>query len=204
MNNEFLKTEEENFFEDLISFIETEEQKEIDLGRTDSSSHFLIYNERSADFYFGKIKELTEQIEQINKTADEEISRLLDKVEKWRGSKVKPLQSYLDYIKTGLEDYLRREYEASGQKTKKIKLFNGEIKFAKQQAEYKYDEESIMSYLLNNETLSQRFLDYKPQLRKKDLKAAGDVIGTSLFIDGQEVPGIQIISHDDKVVIKTI
>ena len=204
MNNEFLKTEEESFFEDLISFIETEEQKEIDSERTDSSSHFLIYNERSADFYFGKIKELTEQIEQINKTADEEISRLSDKVEKWRESKIKPLQSYLDYIKTGLEDYLRREYEASGQKTKKIKLFNGEIKFAKQQAEYKYDEESIMSYLLNNETLSQRFLDYKPQLRKKDLKAAGDVIGTSLFIDGQEVPGIQIISRDDKVVIKTI
>lgn len=200
--NDFLCNEEDELFQDLVSFIENEEMKSIDRERDDSSSQYLVYNDRSANYFLGKIKDLNEQIYEIKKTADEEKVRMVEKINRWKEEKTKPLQGYLDYITAGLEDYLKRENEASNNETRKIKLFNGEIKFQKQQDEYIYDEEVLLSHLMNNKTFNEKYVQYVPQIRKKEIKAAGKYNGKNFIVDGEEIPGIIVSPRNDKIVIK--
>ena len=196
-----MKGTDESLFEDLVSFLEDEEKKFIDSER-EGSSGYLVYNDRSANFYLQKSKELAEKIKQINDLAEEEASRAVEKINIWKESKIKPLQGYLDYVNAGLEDYLKREFEASEYKTKKIKLVNGEIKFHKQQNKFTYDDEELMAHMLRNPSLCEKFVQYKPQINKTDIKAAGLVIGSKLYIDNEAVPGITVTSQEDKIVIK--
>lgn len=203
MNNNFVMDNEESLFEDLVSFIENEEKAAIDSGRR-GSSDYLVYDDRSANFYLQKVSELTEQINRINKLAEEETSRAVEKINIWKDQKIKPLQGYLDYINAGLEDYLKREFESSGNKTKKIKLINGEIKFKKQPNKFTYDDEQLIAHILNTPNLCNKFVQYTPQINKNILKAAGTVIGSKLYIENEAVPGITITSQEDKIVIKTI
>ena len=203
MNNDFIMDNEENLFEDLVSFIESEEKAAIDSNRR-GSSDYLVYDVRSANFYLQKVSELTEQINRINKLAEEETSRAVEKINIWKDQKIKPLQGYLDYINAGLEDYLKREFESSGNKTKKIKLINGEIKFKKQPNKFTYDDEKLIAQILNTPNLCNKFVQYTPQINKNILKAAGTVIGSKLYIENEAVPGITITSQEDKIVIKTI
>lgn len=200
--NDFLNNEEDELFQDLVSFIEAEEMKSIDKEREDSSSKFLVYNDRSANFFLGKINDLNEKITEVKKTADEEKARMVQKIDTWRDNKLKPLQGYLDYITAGLEDYLRRENESSNNETKKIKLYNGEIKFQKQRDEYIYDEKVLLSFLINNETLNEKYVQYVPQIRKQDIKTAGEYNGKNFIVNGEAVPGIIVNRREDKIVIK--
>lgn len=200
--NDFLNNEEDELFQDLVSFIEVEEMKSIDKEREDSSSKFLVYNDRSANFFLGKINDLNEKITEVKKTADEEKARMVQKIDTWRDNKLKPLQGYLDYITAGLEDYLRRENESSNNETKKIKLYNGEIKFQKQRDEYIYDEKVLLSFLINNETLNEKYVQYVPQIRKQDIKTAGEYNGKDFIVNGEAVPGIIVNRREDKIVIK--
>lgn len=200
--NDFLNNEEDELFQDLVSFIEAEEMKSIDKEREDSSSKFLVYNDRSANFFLGKINDLNEKITEVKKTADEEKARMVQKIDTWRDNKLKPLQGYLDYITAGLEDYLRRENESSNNETKKIKLYNGEIKFQKQRDEYIYDEKVLLSFLINNETLNEKYVQYVPQIRKQDIKTAGEYNGKDFIVNGEAVPGIIVNRREDKIVIK--
>lgn len=202
MTNDFLYNEEDELFQDLVSFIENEEMKSIDAERDNSSSQHLVYNDRSANYFLGKMKDLNEQIHEIKKTADEEKIRMTNKIDRWKEEKIKPLQGYLDYITAGLEDYLKRENEASNNKTRKIKLYNGEIKFQKQQNEYIYDDEVLLSHLMNNKTFNEKYVQYVPQIRKKEIKAAGEYNGKSFVVDGEEIPGITVSPRNDKIVIK--
>lgn len=202
MTNDFLYNEGDELFQDLVSFIENEEMKSIDAERDDSSSQYLVYNDRSANYFLGKVKDLNEQICEIKRTADEEKARMIDKIDRWKEEKIKPLQGYLDYITVGLEDYLKRENEASNNETRKIKLYNGEIKFQKQQNEYIYDDEVLLSHLMNNKTFNEKYVQYVPQIRKKEIKAAGEYNGKNFVIDGEDIPGIIVSPRNDKIVIK--
>lgn len=190
----------DEFLEDINDILIQADIEELNvrLASDMNDETLTVPDKESANFYLKMINQLQEEKDQINEFTDELIKKDVEKYEQYRQDRLKPLDSKIEFYKNGLETFMRSEYEASGKKT--LKLPEGTLSIRKQQPNYVYNDDAILEYLkINNK---DDFINIKYTVNKKDLKKAGTVIGTSLYIDGKEVPGVLITEQEDKFDIK--
>lgn len=183
------------FLADLLSFVEEAEVNEIELDQ--AKPGFQIETMEQANYITRKLKELRAEQEQIEETAKRELRRYEDKVNTWKEKTLSPLQNQEQFYMSLLESFARQKLEGSNKKS--LKLIEGTIGFRKQQDKYEYDDKVLTAYLEENH---KDLVKYKASPDKTALKKAGEVKNGALYVNGKAVPGVTIISQDEKFEVK--
>ena len=101
-----------------------------------------------------------------------------------------------------LEAYIHRELD--GTKKRSIKLPHGTLALKKQQPHYTYEDEDIIDWAkeMYPDIVKTTIPEPKVSIDKKKLKEHGEIIDGLLYIDGLQVPGVQVEIKDDAFSIK--
>lgn len=173
---------------------EEEEDTYINEVENEGKEPFKIRNEGLANWALRKLKKIDDDFLKQKEQTEYEIARLKDwiKTEEVRKEKKKfffenRLQEYLDYLR--FSDPKAR-----------IKTPYGEVKYVKQQDEWKYNEEELMKFL--EEEDMKEFMNIKKSINKQELKKLNVADGNAVTEAGEIVPGVTVIKRPDIVRIK--
>lgn len=180
--------------EDLLNFIE----KEDDTLIGDVDTHYIIKNQDEANIYVKRYKNIVAQMNEIEETSKEALSKYADKVNTWKESCLMPLQRKLQYYETLLQQYAEHQLEGSNKKS--LKLIEGTIGFRTPPVKFNYNDEEVL-YWLKQVNVSD-YLKETTTINKEALKKAGTIKDDKFYIDGVEVPGITLTKQDKKFVVK--
>ena len=186
------------FLEELNEYVNYEEAKEFGYN---GASGFTIDNDDTANYFVKKIKEIRDEKERIEQTAAEAIVNYTAKVDRYKESKLSPLTFEETMIMERLRDYTESKLKDS--KKRSIKLIEGTVGFKKRQPLFSYDDDSIIEFLRQDDTLYKKYVALKPSLKKNELKKEGMIdIDNSFKLNGIVVPGVHVESCDDSFDVK--
>ena len=183
---------ENPFLASLLATIDEEEVNDFEV----KTEGLTITSSDQANYYIKKVKELREERKQAAEAAKKALDYYKQKIDAWQQSQDKPLAAKELFFSTMLEEYAKKALTGSDKNS--MKLIEGSIRFTKQQAVYKYDaelEEKTLAFLRKN---APQMIKVEESVKKSDVKKAGHVIGQSLYICDQEVPGVTVVQQDRK------
>lgn len=180
--------------EDLLNFIEKEDDTLI--GNVDNQ--YMIKNQDEANIYVRRYKNVIAQMNEIEETSKEALSKYTDKVNTWKESCLMPLQRKLQYYETLLQQYA--EYQLEGSNKKSLKLIEGTIGFRTPPVKFNYNDEEVLYWL--KQVNASDYLKETTTINKEALKKAGMIKDDKFYVDGVEVPGITLTKQDKKFVVK--
>lgn len=190
----------QDFMEDLHSFMEEEEVKV--LGIDIEKEGFKIETKEQANYFLKKLSEAEMEIEEVQAAAKKEIEEVKQRVDSWLTTQLNPLQRSVQYYTTLLQNFAD-DMDLKNAKKKTISLPYGKLSYKNQQDKYEYnDEKAAIAFLETDDSLKKKYVNYKPALNKTDLKKQAVVKNGKLFIDGKEVPGIEVIPQDQAFIVK--
>lgn len=184
-----------SFLDNLLSFVEESEEKELNIGNI--SEGFTIETMDQANYIVRKLKELREEEAEAIDAANASIKAHKEKVERWLQSVTNPLNSREDFYLNLLEVFAAEKLEGSSKKS--IKLIEGTLQFRKQQDKYEYEDATLLTYVQEN---LEKYVKTNPYVDKTKLKKDGEVKKNQLYINGEPVKGIVITPRDDKFDVK--
>lgn len=180
--------------EDLLNFIE----KEDDTLIGDVDPHYIIKNQDEANIYIKRYKNIVAQMNEIEETSKEALSKYADKVNTWKESCLMPLQRKLQYYETLLQQYAEHQLEGSNKKS--LKLIEGTIGFRTPPVKFNYNDEEVLYWL--KQVNANDYLKETTTINKEALKKAGAIKDDKFYINDVEVPGITLTKQDKKFVVK--
>lgn len=180
--------------EDLLNFIE----KEDDTLIGDVDTHYIIKNQDEANIYIKRYKNIVAQMNEIEETSKEALSKYADKVNTWKESCLMPLQRKLQYYETLLQQYAEHQLEGSNKKS--LKLIEGTIGFRTPPVKFNYNDEEVLYWL--KQVNASDYLKETTTINKEALKKAGAIKDDKFYINDVEVPGITLTKQDKKFVVK--
>lgn len=180
--------------EDLLNFIE----KEDDTLIGDVDTHYIIKNQDEANIYIKRYKNIVAQMNEIEETSKEALSKYADKVNTWEESCLMPLQRKLQYYETLLQQYAEHQLEGSNKKS--LKLIEGTIGFRTPPVKFNYNDEEVLYWL--KQVNASDYLKETTTINKEALKKAGAIKDDKFYINDVEVPGITLTKQDKKFVVK--
>ena len=185
-----------SFMEDLKDFMDKEEV--VALGISDEPT-FEITSMDQANYYVRKIQELREDANAINETAQTELDRHKDLVERWRIDQLAGIERATAYFEGLLKHFAEKQIEGTNKKS--IKLPFGTLAFRAQQPKFTYNDEVVEAYLKdhNPELLNRKEVI---SIDKKELKKLGTIVDNKLMLNGEIVDGIEIEPQETKFEIK--
>ncbi len=161
---------------------------------------FAIDDDGSADWALRKIGQCENRIEEIKRTAEEQIAL----IEKWMLSEISGEEKSVAYFTQLLDNYHRGLYEKNPKRYKTIKLPNGVLKRAKAQPTFERDEEQLLRWLeeRNMENFINRTAKAKWGELKKSVVVAGDTC--VMPVTGEILEGVRVIPNEEtfKVEVK--
>ena len=180
--------------EDLLSFIEQEDDALI--GNIDNQ--YTIRNQDEANIYIKRYKNVIAQMNEIEETSKEALSKYTNKVNAWKESSLMPLQRKLQYYETLLQQYTEHQLEGSNKKS--LKLIEGIIGFRTPPVKFNYNDEEVLYWL--KQVNASDYLKETTTINKEALKKAGTIKDDKFYINDVEVPGITLTKQDKKFVVK--
>lgn len=180
--------------EDLLSFIEQEDDALI--GNIDNQ--YTIRNQDEANIYIKRYKNVIAQMNEIEETSKEALSKYTNKVNAWKESSLMPLQRKLQYYETLLQQYTEHQLEGSNKKS--LKLIEGTIGFRTPPVKFNYNDEEVLYWL--KQVNASDYLKETTTINKEALKKAGTIKDDKFYINDVEVPGITLTKQDKKFVVK--
>ena len=180
--------------EDLLNFIE----KEDDTLIGDVDTHDIIKNQDEANIYIKRYKNIVAQMNEIEETSKEALSKYADKVNTWKESSLAPLQRKLQYYEGLLQQYTEHQLEGSNKKS--LKLIEGTIGFRTPPVKFNYNDEEVLYWL--KQVNASDYLKETTTINKEALKKAGTIKDDKFYINDVEVPGITLTKQDKKFVVK--
>lgn len=180
--------------EDLLNFIE----KEDDTLIGDVDTHYIIKNQDEANIYIKRYKNIVAQMNEIEETSKEALSKYADKVNTWKESCLMPLQRKLQYYETLLQQYAEHQLEGSNKKS--LKLIEGTIGFRTPPVKFNYNDEEVLYWL--KQVNASDYLKETTTINKEVLKKVGTIKDDKFYINDVEVPGITLTKQDKKFVVK--
>ena len=193
-----------NFLEDLLEEISQEEAKEVGLDfseiNIETAEGFSIKDERQANYFIGKVKEIREQREAYARQAQDALDSYTAKVQKFLDRTVGPLDRQEEFFMAALEQFALAEKQ-SNPKVKTFKYIEGTLMFKKQQDEYVYDDKQLLEYLEKHPELD-KYIRRKPAPDKVELKKDATVKGGQLLINNIPVEGVTVSPRDAKFEVK--
>ena len=188
-----------DFLTDLQEFINTEEAKELNI---DESNDFLINDRHQADYFIKQSKQCDEDINDIKAYIEEERKRYNTLLDNYLIEQVQAVERRKKFYDDALEAYTHRELDGSNKRS--MKLPHGTLALKKQQPHYTYSEEELIEWAkeLVPEIIKTTVPEPKTTIDKKKLKEVGIIIDGVLYINGEQVPGVEIEIRDDAFNIK--
>ena len=189
----------DNFLADLQDFLNDQEAIELDIN---DSNEYLVNDKHQADYFIKLSKQCDEEISEIKQYIEEERARINKLLDDYLIDQVQAVEKRKEFYTDALEAYVHRELDGTNKRS--IKLPHGTLALKKQQPHYTYTEEDIIAWAQEQspELVITTIPEPKVSIDKKKLKEEGTVMDGLLYIDGVEVPGVQIEIKDDAFSIK--
>ena len=178
-----------------ISFMDESELKR------DELQEVAVLDDASAEMILRQLKQADEQYDRMKAWYDHQIGKLKEIRDRTRAWAETCLRPYFDMVPT------------TGKKILTYEMPGGTMKLAKQDPEYKINDEELVPWLKENKM--EWFIQTKEEARWGDLKEAlkdekkkirtveaGDGTLAVVTEDGEIIPGIKAIPREDKFTIK--
>jgi hypothetical protein len=190
-----------DFLNDLNEFMKEESAKQLNIQQ-DENNNYLINDRHQADYFINLSKQCDQDIEQIKQFIAEEKLRLIKQLEVFEEREVEALLRKKAYYDRALEDFTRRELENSNKKS--IKLPNGTLSIKKQQPHYDYIDETLLEWAKDfaPDLVKITYIEPKVSIDKKELKKQIVLDNNKIYLNGYEVPGVDVTFKDDKFEVK--
>lgn len=151
--------------------------------QTIQDNSFHVTDKASAEWALRKIRAYKQQIKENEELYNAEIQRLNE----WLESVNKKANDNINYFTALLQEYMIKELEKDP-KSRSIKLPSGTVRFRKQQPEWQFEDEKVISWLKSNKPELIRTIEkYDKNDIKKIVKETGEIID-----------GIKIENREDK------
>lgn len=188
-----------DFLADLQEFLNDQEAIALDINE---SNEYLINDKHQANYFIKLSKQCEDDINDIKQYVEEERKRLNDLLNEYLIDRVQEVERRKKFYDDALEAYIHRELDGSTKRS--MKLPHGTLSLKKQQPHYTYSEEDILQWAKDfyPDIVKTTIPEPKVSIDKKKLKDAGTIMDGLLYIDGVEVPGVQIEIKDDAFSIK--
>lgn len=172
-----------------IEQIETNEPKE----------RFQIKDKEQLNWALRKLSALKAKEAETNELAEKEIERIRE----WQEAELKSMEDSVAYFESLITEYATKRREADPKYKSESTPF-GRIGFRKQQPQYTYNDEEVITYL--EQCGYDDLYRVKKEPSKADIKKRFVLHGDKLINPetGEEVPGIIVTEREDKLDIKVV
>lgn len=187
----------DEFLDELYEAIVDEEAEQ--LGIDINNEEYRIVDESQANFFLRRLSELKAENDKINETCDAEIQAFVEKVNKFRESKLKTNKGTIDYFSTLLERYAHSQLD--GTKKKSLKLPFGTLQFRTNPEKLNYTNSDIVLKTLENNNLNE-LIRTKKEIDKTNLKKAISIVDGKAYLNGIELEGIEVESEQTNFSVK--
>ena len=178
-----------------MNALEKIEFEEIENVETEERERFKIQDLDAANWAFRKLAALEKKQSEYEELAKKEKQR----IELWLKSETEKTNQSKRFFESLLEEYFYTERE----KDPKFKISTpyGKVSSRKQQPQWEYDLEKVVTSL-ENAGLKELIRIKKEPVKSEIKKALQVVNGQAVTVDGEIIEGIRINERPDKVVIK--
>ena len=189
----------DEFLADLQEYLNDQEAIALDINE---SNEYLINDKSQADYFIKLSKQCENDINDIKEYIEAEKERYLQLLENYMIDQIMEVEKPIQFYDDALEAYIHRELD--GTKKRSIKLPHGTLALKKQQPHYTYEDEDIIDWAkeMCPDIVKTTIPEPKVSIDKKKLKEHGEIIDGLLYIDGLQVPGVQVEIKDDAFSIK--
>ena len=165
----------ETFESSLADFLDKAEESEVHDYLSDDGDK--ITNKEEANYFIRKVKEMTQAIQNINDTADQEIEKQTKRINEWRDQSTRSY-SYM------IEEYTKRlrDYWIEYGNNKTIKLSQGSLCMRKMKDKEEYNVDLIGNFLERN--ILYQYTNRVPDKTKIKEKMVVNPDGTVSIPDG--------------------
>ena len=168
------------------------------LGINVEGDNLRVVDDSQANFFLRRMEELNKEKNGINDVCDKEIEAFVNRVNKFRNSKLATADNTMNYFSLLLEKYAQSELV--GSKKKSIKLPFGTLQFKKSVDKYEYEDEKVLAFINKNQMIG--LTRTKVELSKKEIKEAITIVEDKVLLNGKEVEGITVTPGETKFSIK--
>ena len=188
-----------DFLADLQEYLNDQEAIQLDINE---SNEFLVNDKHQADYFIKLSKQCEEDINDVKKYVEEERERINRLLDNYLIEQVQAIENRKRFYDDALETYIHRELDNTNKRS--IKLPHGTLALKKQQPHYTYTDEDILEWAkeARPELIKTTIPEPKVSIDKKLLKEQSVIMDGLLYIDGVEVPGVQVEIRDDAFSIK--
>ena len=188
-----------DFLADLQEFLNDQEAIQLDINE---SNDYLVNDKHQADYFIRLSKQCQEDIEDVKRYIEEERKRYNDLLDAYLIDQVQAIERRKKFYDDALETYVHRELDNTNKRS--IKLPHGTLALKKQQPHYIYEDADVIEWAkeAHPDLVKTTIPEPKVSLDKKKLKEQGTIMDGVLYIDGVEVPGVQIEIKEDAFSIK--
>ena len=188
-----------DFLADLQEYLNDQEAIALDINE---SNDYLINDKHQANYFVKLSKQCDEDINDIKAYIEEERKRYNTLLDNYLIEQVQAVERRKKFYDDALEAYTHRELDGSNKRS--MKLPHGTLALKKQQPHYTYSEEELIEWAkeLVPEIIKTTVPEPKTTIDKKKLKEVGIIIDGVLYINGEQVPGVEIEIRDDAFNIK--
>ena len=188
-----------DFLADLQEFLNDQEAIALDINE---SNEYLINDRHQANYFVKLSKQCEDDINDIKQFVEEERKRLNAILDDYLLDQVQGVERRKKFYDDALEAYIHRELDGTTKRS--MKLPHGTIALKKQQPHYVYSDEAIIEWAQAEcpDIVKTTVPEPKISIDKKKLKEVGTIMDGLLYIDGIEVPGVQVEIRDDAFSIK--
>ena len=186
----------ETFENSLVDFLNQEEKKELDIPSEDNK----ISSKEEANYYIRRVKELALNVSEINDTADNEIKKQTERINKWRTNSINEYQ----FIMNKYTDMLRDFWIENNKNGATMKLSQGSLCMRKMKDKEEYDADAVNRFLENN--CLYQYMDRVPSKAKiKEAMTINDDGSVSIPAGSYHtyiLDGFKVIPQDPKFEVK--
>ena len=189
----------DDFLADLQEYINDQEAIQLDINE---NNEYLVNDKSQADYFIRMSKQCEEDINDIKAFIEEERKRINDILDNYMIEQVTAVEKQKQFYDTALEAYTHRELE--GSKKRSIKLPHGTLALKKQQPHYVYQEEDLLDWAkeMCPEIVKTTIPEPKTSIDKKKIKEQCIIIDGVLYLNGVEIPFVNVEIKDDAFSIK--
>lgn len=190
---------EHDFLADLQEFLNDQEAIMLDINEFND---YLVNDKHQADYFIKLAKQKDLEMEEIRQFVEAERIRQNALLDQYLEEQLKIIENQKKFYTDALESYIHRELDGSNKRS--IKLPHGTLALKKQQPHYTYKDEDLIKWAeeLHPDLVKTTIPEPKVSIDKKKLKEQGTIMDGLLYIDGVEVPGVEIEIRDDAFSIK--
>lgn len=181
-----------------LELMEIIEADRAEIEDQELKERWKVENLEAANWCLRKLAALKAKQQEIDKLAKQEMER----IRVWQEQASKGLERQAEFFTGLLEEYHRREL-AADPKRKTITTPYGEMHLRKQQPQWEYHEEQLMTYLkANRPDLVKEKITYLPD--KASIKKYCKVSGNQVFdiITGEVIPGVAVYDRAEAFSVK--